>query len=84
MIFYQTPDTSKYWVETRPDWVQRTRSGKEHRFKRGIALCPNSPWRQKYLEYLEELVEMGADGLYFDEYPMRVAGASKHPCFPRA
>lgn len=55
------------WVaETHPDWAARDDRGMI-RLGRRYKICFNSPYDDFVLTRLLELVEMGADGFYFDE-----------------
>lgn len=49
-----------------PEWICRDAEGKPY-LKRGKKMCFNTPYREFVQKRLLELVDMGADGFYFDE-----------------
>ncbi|MBD3291614.1 MAG: hypothetical protein GF393_01715, partial [Armatimonadia bacterium] len=66
IIVYHRHMEDAHLAETQPDWVARNERGEPHT-RRGPKICFNSPYGDFVLTRLLELVEMGADGLYFDE-----------------
>ncbi|MBN1672394.1 MAG: hypothetical protein JXR37_15240 [Kiritimatiellae bacterium] len=56
-------------AEAHPDWICRDCRGEPYR-KRGRKLCFNSPYADYFLTRALELIELGADGFYFDEVHM--------------
>ena len=57
-----------------PDWLCRDANGEPSVAGRGEYMCFNSPYREYLLTRLLELVDMGADGFYFDEMHMPKKG----------
>ena len=74
IILYHYPKTSAYYAEHEKSWLNRDIHGNPVRYPRGLGLCVNSPWRQKYIQQLLELIEFGTDGFYYDEYPQPYQG----------
>ncbi len=66
-------------AETHPDWATRDDRGEIYT-RRGPKICFNSPYDDFVLTRLLELVEMGADGLYFDETHQPKAGCWCENC----
>jgi Ca2+-binding EF-hand superfamily protein len=61
-------------AKAHPDWVCKDKNGKAY-VRRGKMMCFNSPYRQHVQARLLELVDMGADGFYFD------SGHQPHKCY---
>ncbi|XP_062520724.1 uncharacterized protein LOC134195674 [Corticium candelabrum] len=80
IILYHYPKTSGYYAETEKGWLNKNIHGHPVEYPRGLGLCVNSGWRQKYIEQLLELVDFGADGLYFDEIPQPYQGCWCENC----
>lgn len=75
VIFYHYPRVSDYFGKIdNGSWLNRNPEGHPVEGPRGYGLCVNSPWRQVYKQQLLELVDFGADGLFFDEIPQPVEG----------
>jgi hypothetical protein len=70
-------------AETHPEWVCRGPDGKVLEGTRGPFLCMNSPHANQVLTRLLELVDMGADGFYFDYVHMPKDGCWCDACRKR-
>jgi len=57
-----------------PDWICRDWRGKPLSSRRGQYMCFNSPYVDYVLKRMQELADMGADGLYYDEVHMPKSG----------
>lgn len=57
-----------------PDWVCRDWRGKPLSSRRGDYMCFNSPYADYVLKRMQELADLGADGLYYDEVHMPKIG----------
>jgi len=62
-----------------PGWVSRRWTGETYE-ARGPKLCFNSPYADFVEKRLLELVDLGADGIYFDEVHMEKAGCWCYHC----
>ena len=75
IILYHWPQSSAYYLHSsNMTWANRNPNGTLLPSQRGTALCVNSPWRHVYISQLLELVDFGADGIYFDHYPQPPQG----------
>jgi beta-galactosidase GanA len=79
-ILYHYPRAHAYYGKAQPDWLNRDENGSVVEIPRGHALCINSPWRSVYFGQLAELVTMGADALYIDEFPQPAEGCWCQHC----
>ncbi|MDP6539071.1 MAG: hypothetical protein QF410_05945 [Planctomycetota bacterium] len=66
-----------------PDWAARDDSGRIYTRNRRPLMCLNSPYVEHVQARLLELVERGADGLYFDEVHMPPTGCWCGSCRTR-
>jgi hypothetical protein len=81
VIFYHYMMTNDYFATAHPEWVQRWPNGSAIEWSRGLGLSPCSDeWQDVYISQVLELVELGADGFYFDKYPASWGGDWSAPC----
>ena len=68
IIVYHRHMEDHFAVKDHPEWVSRDSWDVEYlrKFSRGVSLCFNTAYREHVLTRLLELVDMGADGFYFD------------------
>ncbi|MBT3279668.1 MAG: hypothetical protein HN909_04545 [Phycisphaerales bacterium] len=66
IIVYYRHMEDRGMARAHPEWLTRDPKGKPY-VKRGEKLCFNTPYRDFVQTRLLELVDMGADGFYFDE-----------------
>jgi hypothetical protein len=63
------------WVQTtHPAWLARDLSGRIVKERRGTASCLNSPFADLVIADAVRLIELGADGLYYDYFHMPRGG----------
>lgn len=74
ILVYHRHMEDEYMAEQHPDWVCRDWNGKELRSGRGAYMCFNSPYPDYLLTRSLELVDLGADGFYYDEVHMPKSG----------
>lgn len=74
IIVYHRHMEDEYMARQHPDWVCKNWLGKTVGSRRGDYMCFNSPYPEYFLKRAMELVDMGADGLYFDEIHMPKRG----------
>ncbi|MBN1342173.1 MAG: hypothetical protein JXQ73_05815 [Phycisphaerae bacterium] len=74
IIVYHRHMEDRYMAEVHPDWVCRDWRGKALSSSRGDYMCFNSPYPDYFQTRAIELVDMGADGFYFDERHMPKTG----------
>jgi hypothetical protein len=74
IIIYYRHMEDRYMADEHPDWICRDSNNEVVRGNRGIQLCFNSPYAQFVLKRLLELVDMGANGFYFDSTHMPKKG----------
>ncbi len=74
IIVYYRHMEDRWAAEQHPDWLCRRPDGRPARASRGNYTCFNSPYADFVLKRLLELVDMGADGFYFDEAHMPRTG----------
>jgi hypothetical protein len=81
VIFYHYMKTNAYFAEVHPEWVQRWPNGSAVVWARGMGLSPCADgWQSVYIQQVLELVRMGADAFYFDEFPGSWGGDWSEPC----
>jgi hypothetical protein len=81
VIFYHYMKTNKYYATHKPEWVQRWPNGTEIVWERGVGLSPCADdWVDKYISQVVELVNMGAEAFYFDEFPAQWGGDWNPTC----
>ena len=76
ILYYRHMEDRQAGIE-HPDWLCRDWRGRpmqKGRRSRGDLLCLSSPYRTFVLTRLLELVDMGADGFYFDSIHMPRSG----------
>lgn len=83
IIAYYNHSTDQHMARVHPDWVCKKWNGKPFKSKRGEFLCYNSPFPEYFLSRAMELLELGADGLYFDEVHMPKTGCWCQYCRTR-
>lgn len=69
LLVYHRHMEDNAMADEHPDWLCRDSRG-AHMVKRGKRMCFSSPYRDFFEKRLLELVDMGADGFYFDEIHM--------------
>ena len=74
IIVYHRHMEDDHMAEQHPDWVCRGPDGEPLSSARGDYMCFNSPYPDYFLVRALELVDMGADGFYFDEAHMPKSG----------
>jgi len=74
IIVYHRHMEDDFMAEQHPDWVCRGPDGEPLSSARGDYMCFNSPYPDYFLVRALELVDMGADGFYFDEAHMPKTG----------
>jgi hypothetical protein len=84
VIFYHYMKTNAYFATAHPEWVQRWPNGSAVEWPRGVGLSPCSDeWQDVYISQILELVAMGADAFYFDEFPASWGGDWSAPCLAK-
>ena len=75
VIFYHYMKTNAYYSTTHPEWRQQWPNGSSITWQRGVGLSPcDERWTSTYIRQVEQLVALGADAFYFDEYPTSWGG----------
>ncbi|MFO7973546.1 MAG: hypothetical protein R6V12_02820 [Candidatus Hydrogenedentota bacterium] len=74
IIVYHRHMEDDYMAKQHPEWVCRGPEGQVLSSSRGDYMCFNSPYPDYFLVRALELVDMGADGFYFDEAHMPKSG----------
>ncbi|MCX7885994.1 MAG: hypothetical protein N3B01_01890 [Verrucomicrobiae bacterium] len=74
LIVYYRHMEDAHMGKQHPDWVCVGPNGKPRQTHRGNNLCFNSPYVDFLIQRQLELVEMGADGFYYDEVHMPKTG----------
>jgi hypothetical protein len=74
IIVYHRHMEDRFMAKQHPDWVCRINAKGDAEHRRGVMLCFNSPYADYFEKRLLELVDMGADALYFDEVHMPKTG----------
>lgn len=74
IIIYYRHIEDAWAAEHHPDWHCLSADGTPIEAKRGINLCLNSPYADFILQRQLELVELGADGFYYDSVHMPRGG----------
>jgi len=73
--------TSKYWSTARPDLAMQWPNGTGIVWARGAGMSTCAPeWRKLFIAEVIELVEMGADAFFFDEFPGSPGGDWNPAC----
>lgn len=84
VILYHYMKTNAYWAAQKPEWLMRWPNGTAITWARGLGMSPCSEeWQDKYVSQVLELVEMGADAFYFDEFPASWGGDWNSDCKAR-
>lgn len=68
LIAYYRHMEDRHIAKTRPEWLCRDDLGRPYDGRRVPHVCLNSPYGEQLLVRLEELVDRGVDGVYFDEH----------------
>ncbi|MCX7012970.1 MAG: hypothetical protein NTW86_10510 [Candidatus Sumerlaeota bacterium] len=74
IIVYNRHMEDAYMAEQHPDWVCVDWNGQPLHTNRGAIMCVNSPYSDYFLRRQLELIDMGADGFYYDEVHMPKTG----------
>jgi len=81
VILYHYMKCNAYWAAAQPHWVQRWPDGRPILWDRGTGLSPcSAAWRRVYIGQVVELIEMGADAFFFDEFPGNPGGDWSNDC----
>jgi len=83
IIVYHRHMEDAHMAEQHPDWVCRDHAGRPRSSSRGDYMCFNSPYPDYFLQRALELVDLGADGFYFDEAHMPKTGCWCASCRKR-
>jgi len=74
LIAYNRHMEDAHMAEQHPDWVWVDWNGQPLKTNRGAIMCVNSPYSDYFLRRQIELVDMGADGFFYDEVHMPKTG----------
>lgn len=81
VILYHYMKCNAYWAAAQPQWVQRWPNGTAITWPRGTGMSPcSAAWRRVYIGQVVELIDMGADAFFFDEFPASPGGDWGHAC----
>lgn len=80
ILVYHRHMEDEAMAQQHPDWVCRDWGGRPLSTGRGDNMCFNSPYRDYLLGRALELVELGADGFYYDEAHMPKQGCWCEHC----
>eukprot|EP00038_Savillea_parva_P010644 m.191684 g.191684 ORF g.191684 m.191684 type:complete len:813 (+) comp18426_c0_seq1:52-2490(+) len=81
VILYHYMKCNTYWATARPEWSMQWPNGSTIVWPRGPGMSPCSPeWRALYIAQVVELINMGADAFFFDEFPGTPGGDWNPAC----
>lgn len=83
IIVYHRHMEDEHMAAEHPDWVCVNWKGEPLSSRRGAYMCFNSPYPDYLLQRALELVELGADGFFYDEVHMPKTGCWCRYCRER-
>eukprot|EP00937_MAST-01D_sp_MAST-1D-sp2_P002201 g2201.t1 len=84
VVLYHYNKVSAYHAQKHPEWQMRWPNGSAIRWARGVGLSPCAAgWVDTYIAQVLQLIDMGADAFYFDEYPGSAGGDWSPACRAR-
>lgn len=84
VIFYHYMKTNRFYSTKYPEWTQQWPNGSAVHWQRGVGLSAcDTRWTSTYIAQVVQLVKLGADAFYFDEYPQSWGGDWSPECRKR-